>query len=184
MQRQIRLGDACQARQAKLLPGSRLGELPTGTTPLWTSDAVAAGKPASVDLLRLTHQRPDIRLTEPDDVVFTAAGKPVAVLDEAGGAAVAYPARILRVTGGRLCPAAIVDAINAVPAGNAKWPTWLVPETQIDPGLAAEILQSLQRWERQLRQRQALLEELKVLITRSVLSGAIQVARPNEQKGK
>jgi len=184
VQRQIRLGDACQARQVKLLPGSRLGELPTGTTPLWTSDAVAAGMPASVDLLRLTHQRPDIRLTERDDVVFTAARKPVAVLDEAGGAAVAYPARILRITGGRLCPAAIVDAINAVPAGNAKWRTWLVPETQIDPGLAADILQSLQHWERQLHQRQALLEEFKVLITRSVLSGAIQVARPNEQKGK
>lgn len=182
--RRLTLGDALDSRQIRVLPGTRLPGLPTGATPLWTSDAVAQGRSASVDLLSLAQQRPDARLTEPRDVVFTTAGKPAAVLDPAGGAAVAYPARVLRVTGGRLCPAAIVDAINAVPAGNAKWRTWLVPESQIDLDLANEILESLQGWEAQLRQRQALLDELRMIITRSVLSGAIQLPHPHEQKGR
>ncbi len=183
-QRHIRLGDAHRAKHLRLFPGARLAaELPHGATPLWTNEAVAKRRPVSIDLFALTRQHPSVRLTEPRDVVFTTAGKPAAVLDMDGGAAVAYPARILRVTGEMLCPAAIVDVINAVPAGNSKWRTWTVPETQIDPVLANEILESLHGWEKQLRYRQTLLDELRLLVTRSILSGAIQLTDPHEQKG-
>lgn len=181
--RQIRVDDALRAKHLRLISGTRIGDLSSGSTPLWTSAAVAERRPVSVDLLSLTRQHPDARLTQPRDIVFTTAGKPAAVLDLDGGAAVAYPARVLRVTGGRLCPAAIADAVNAVPAGNSKWRTWMVPEVQMDPAAAGDILESLQDWEKHLRQRQTLLDELRTIITRSVLSGAVTVTTTNDQKG-
>ncbi|WP_147681501.1 hypothetical protein [Actinomyces ruminicola] len=181
---QISLGDAYDAKQLRLLPGTRLAEVPRGATPLWTSVAVVEDRPGNVDLLKLTQQHPGIRLTEPDDVVFITAGKPAAVLDREGGAAVAYPARVLRIRSPRLSPAAVVDAINAVPAGNSKWRTWMVPVVQIDLELDQEIRESLRALEDELHRRLADLAALRSLVGCSVLSGAIQVARPNEQKGK
>lgn len=172
----VSLGEAYRHRMIRLIPGTRLPELPAGSTRIWTTDAVAAQTPASVDLLRLAQVHPDLRLTEPADVVFTSHGKPAAVVDNDGGAAVPYPARILRARSTRLAPAGIADAINRVPQGNRKWRTWLVPLVQIDPAYANDMLGALDVWESALRQRKTQLDELRQLVIRSVLTGAVTLA--------
>ena len=107
-------------------------------------------------------------------MIFTAHGQPRAVVDAEGGAAVAYPARILRV-GARvaLSPRAIAETINRVPAGNAKWRTWRVPTVHGRRDTAEELLRRVDAWEDQLRTRQAQVAELRRLIIRSVLPGAL-----------
>lgn len=181
--RRITLGAAEQARLIRVGSGARISDLPKGTMPLWTPQAVAAGVSDSCDLVAFTRAHPRTPLTRPGDVIFTWHGTPAAVLDRNGGAAVCFPARTIRVTSSRMSPAAIVDAINAVPAGNKKWRTWSVTESQIDVDLADTILGSFQDWEAEVRVRQTQLEELRLLVTRSVLSGAIELSLSNEEKG-
>ncbi|MDO5681657.1 MAG: hypothetical protein Q4G46_02345 [Propionibacteriaceae bacterium] len=170
-----RMGDAQRHGLVKLLPGTRVPELPAGSTRLWTAEAVAAGVADSVDLLALTLAVPSVKLTEPGDVVFTTKATPRAVVDAAGGSAVAYPARVLRVTSPKLAPSAVAAAINRLPPGNAQWQTWELPVLQIDEHHASAILDRLDALEADLRRRQAEADELRRLVTRSVLSGAITV---------
>lgn len=173
----LTVGDARRQRMLRILPGARLPVLESGATRLWTADAVATRAPMSVDLLQLTTAVANLRLSQPGDVIFTAHGKPAAVVDADGGSAVAYPARTLRVTSPQLAPGAVADAINRVPQGNAKWQTWPIPLLQIARSDADDILDHLDRLEVELRSRQAQADELRRLITRSVLSGAVTVNR-------
>ncbi len=173
--RSVRMGDAQHHRLLRVLPGARLPELRSGSTRLWTAAGVAARSADTVDLLALTRVAPAAKLTEPGDVVFTTQGTPRAVLDAVGGAAVAYPARILRVTSRGLAPSAVADAINRIPSGNAKWQTWELPILQMDQQQAVDLLAHLDALEADLRRRQAEADELRRLVTRSVLSGAITV---------
>ncbi|MGA4507261.1 hypothetical protein ACQB6R_06055 [Propionibacteriaceae bacterium G1746] len=178
----IRLGDALDQRLATLLSGTRLADLPSGTLRVWDADAVHSSDPRQVDLLALTRAHPHLQLTYPGDVVFTNHGRPRAIVDRAGGSAVAYPARIIRSTSETLVPEAIAEAINQLPPGNGKWRTWPLPVSTISRETADTLMQHLQNWESLLQQRQTQLHELRRLVTRSVLSGAITLS-PTTQKG-
>lgn len=169
------LGQVIDSREAALVPGARLEDTPGGTTPLWNPAAVTAGEPRTVDLVRVVGLHPHVQLTEPDDVVFTLRPQPAATVDRDGGAVVAYPARVLRVRSHRLAPAAIATAINSAPSGNAAWRSWRVPVVQMDRGQADEILARLDSYETDLRLRGAQLAELRSIVDRSVLSGAIEL---------
>lgn len=173
--RTVMLGDAQRHRMVRVMPGARIPELAPGTTRLWTAKAVAAHQAQHVDLLKLTAAVPGLKLTEPGDVVFTNHAKPAAIIDAVGGSAVAYPARILRVTSHHLAPSAVADAVRRVPAGNAKWRTWVIPMLQVARTDADDLLNHLDTLDAQLRERLALAGELRRLVTRSVLSGAITV---------
>lgn len=174
------VGALIEDGQLRVQSGTRMAALPSGTTRLWTAEAVQQQTPAGVDLLALTAGHPNVRLTQAGDVVFTTAGQPAAVVDHIGGAAVAYPARVLRPVGAAVHPGVLAQAINEQPAGHAKWRLWPVPISQGDDAPIAAALAQLDQWRADLQQRHAQLDELQTLLQRSVLSGAIQLPTPNQ----
>ena len=120
-------------------------------------------------------------------MVFTTAGRPRAVVDAVGGAFVAYPARVLRIAPGQpLSPRAIAAAINALPAGNATWRSWPIPVIDADPAAADGILARVDAWAATLHERQSQVEELRRLVMRSVLPGAVTLTenRSDDVKGE
>ncbi len=169
------LGDLVRTRRVRMIPGLRLAHgLPTGTTTLWTAKGVAAQRPESVDLLALTTAHPTFRWAQADDVVFTTAGTPRAVVNTEPNAVVAYPARILRPSpSSPVSPRALAATINTLEPGNSQWRSWQVPVVTGYRGDAEEALKRLDNWEFQLRTRQTQLEELRNLVIRSVLPGAV-----------
>lgn len=175
---QAALGQVVDSREAALVPGTRVKGLPAGSTPLWTAASVAVGEPAGVDLVRLVEARPRAPLTQPGDVVFVAGPRPAAIVDHQGGSAVLHPARVLRVRSTRLAPGAIAAAINAVPPGNSAWRSWRVPVVQIDRADADTLLADLDTYESELHRRRTQLAELRGIVDRSVLSGAIKLDTP------
>lgn len=158
---------------ARMLPGARLGTTEPGRTRLWTPDAVRSGSPQQVDLLTLTQQHPHLALTEPGDIIVITQGQPAAIVDRVGGSAVAYPARVLRLSSPRLTTVAVADAINRLPAGNGKWRTWQLPLTITADPQVEELFNLLADYESQLWERQTLLKELRDVASRSVLSGSL-----------
>jgi hypothetical protein len=184
--RHVTLGEAARNRQVKILPGLRMEPLPEGATPLWTVDAIATGTPGSGDLLAITAAHPNAQLTEAGDVVFTTVGKPRAVVDAPGGSVVAYPARVIRVAPGRpLSPRAITAVINDLDHGNSKWRSWQIPLVQGDPAETDGILGLVDALAGSLRERQTQVDELRRLVVRAVLPGAVAFheTRPHNVKG-
>lgn len=180
------LGDLARSRLIRVIPGNRLASLPTGQVRLWTSTAVAANRPEGVDLLALTSAYPRATLTAPDDVVFTGTGSPHAVVDAGGGSAVAFPARILRVSSTASCsPRAIAAVINALGTGRgmAKWRSWRVPIVSGNRREVEDLLRRIDAWEDQTRAQLDRIAELRRLATRSVTSGAV-VFVPINEKGQ
>lgn len=181
--RHVALGEATRARHMTIIAGTRMGDLPTGGTPLWTAGAVTNNAPHSVDLLTLTSQHPGVHLTQPGDIVFTSAGQPRAIVDAPGGAAVAYPARVIRVARGAPFSArAIAASINELPTGNGKWRTWPIPVAS-DPAEADGVLARIDDLAAELHQRQTQANELRRLAVRSVLSGAVSFHAHTDQPG-
>lgn len=168
------LGAAARRQLVTVVQGVRMEMLPEGATPLWTVGAVTAGVPESVDLLVLSRAHPKAQLSRPGDVVFTTVGAPRAVVDVTGGAAVAYPARAVRVRpGAPLSPRAIAAAINDLPPGHATWRAWQVPLVN-DPAGGDDALARVDELAAALRQRQAQVDELRRLVVRAVLPGAVE----------
>ena len=94
-------------------------DIAAGTLPVWTvSDGVPVREPRLDPLAALALSRS--WLTEPGDVVCSPGGR--ALIDETGGALVAYPARALRVLGGGpFIPQQLRHAVEAAgPAGNRE----------------------------------------------------------------
>ncbi len=172
------LGDLARKRMVRLIPSRRIGSLPDGQMRLWTADAVRTRTPRGVDLLTLTSSCPDFTSTEPGDVVFTGSGAPRAVVDAEGGSAVAFPARILRVSKTASCsPRVIAATINGLgqSSGLAKWRSWRVPLVAGNRRDVEDLMCRIGAWEDQTRARLAQIEELRRLATRSVTSGAVAV---------
>lgn len=166
------LGAAARRRLVTIIPSVRMENLPEGTTPLWTAAALATGVPESVDLLALSQGHPTAQLSHPGDVVFTTVGTPRATVDVMGGAAVAYPARVVRVgPAAPLSPRAIAAAINDLPAGHATWRAWQVPLVS-DPG-GDDALARVDELAAAVQQRQTQVDELRRLVVRAVLPGAV-----------
>ncbi len=187
----VALGEASRALAVRVLSGTRLDDvdaLPSGSTRVWTADSLRTGRPAtSVDLLSLTRLAPKAVLTQPDDVVFCPVGSPSAVVDAVGGAAVLYPARVLRVSKtASLSPRAIAATIGALPAGSGSWRGWQVPVASARAA-GEDTLRLLDEWEQQLTDRQNVVDELRQVVIRSVLSGAVEVTRTSpeiDEKGQ
>lgn len=183
--RHTSLGEAARSRQVAVLPGVRMEALPEGATPLWTAESLGTGTSTTVDLLALSTAHPNARLTEAGDVVFTSVGKPRAVVDAVGGGVVAYPARIIRVTPGRpLSPRAIAAAVNDLEHGNSKWRSWRIPLVQGDPADADGVLALVDALAESLRARQAQVDELRRLVVRAVLPGAVAFHETRPTTGK
>lgn len=109
-----------------VLPGHRLpAGLPAGGVRIIGAAEVAGEARYGVRSVdRLAVAASDVRLTEPGDIVFTTAGRPRALADREGGAAVEYPARVLRLRqGAPFVRASVLARINAAAPGT-PWRAW------------------------------------------------------------
>ena len=139
------------------------------------------------DPLDLAEFAPAATRTEPGDIVFTDK-PPAAVMDEAGGHLVAYPARVLRLTSkAPIGPRTLVEVINLQPESAREWTAWRVPEftpTQRDQVESA--LKDLARTKVALTRRLASADQLTQTLIQGVAAGAITIitgSNPTSTKG-
>lgn len=142
------------------------------------------GAPARhIGLLDLAAKYPASRLTQPGDVVFCTSPRPTAMVDTQGGAAVVFPARVLRIDtgdpGGLLADVVAAD-INKLPSADKTWRQWRLRRTpDAQRKKLGGTLARLQHEQQQARERLGLLEELVTLITDGVAGGSLTLTDPS-----
>ncbi|MCV7078834.1 hypothetical protein [Mycobacterium szulgai] len=113
--------------------------------------------------------------TEPGDVIFVEKPRPRAWVDRVGGAMVACPARIIRLSASaEVGPLVLATLINETACPGSEWPTWSVP---VLPRGEAERLEAAlaeaDEYERQASRRVAAVRELKTALINGVAAGAL-----------
>ena len=177
----VTLGDLKDRGHVILRRGSRLDAslaAPEGTI---TTLAPGTGPALAFDPLDLEGRFPNATRTKPGDVVFTDK-PPAAVLDEAGGHLVAYPARILRLApGAPLGPHALVALINNQAATAREWTAWRVPTFTADQRDQVEAeLAGLAVTMSSLRERLAVADQLTHALIDGIAAAAITVPERHE----
>ena len=121
------------------------------------------------------------RVTSPGDIVFCTSPRPTAIVDTEGDAVVEYPARVLRIDSGDpdgLLSETVRADINALPATNTDWRTWLLRRISHDQrdvlGLALEAIRDRQS---QTRAHLAQLEELATLLIDASADSSVTLTR-------
>jgi hypothetical protein len=176
----LTVSDALRQRQLRMVQGNRSGFdlVEGGTVPvLGVTELTGTPAPRRVDRLAFLGGTTAARLTEPGDVVFCTSPRPRAVVDAAGGSAVQYPARVLRihpVDGEGMSPHVLAHTINAQPEHSRAWRTWpvhrLVPEQvqAVDAALTALKQESVA-----VRHRLAELDSLRDALLTAATAGAL-----------
>lgn len=177
----VTLGEAAERRLVRLLPGNRQGfdlredgTVPVLGVPELTRDEARGSR--RVDRLTFLGTYDVARLTEPGDVVFCTSPRPRAAVDETGGSAVQYPARVLRVDpvrGEGLVSRLVASAINAQPARSRAWRSWSLPRVpagQVIP--LGTALAALDHAKAATRARLVELDELHHTLVQGVTSGS------------
>jgi len=113
--------------------------------------------------------------TEPGDVIFVQKPRPRAWVDLHGGAMVASPARILRLSGAAdFGPRVLAAAINETATAGSEWPSWTVPEMTAEEAARLEAaLGDLERYEAEARRRVEAARALKTALIDGVAAGAL-----------
>lgn len=177
----VTIGEATGRRLVRVLPGNRQGfnlredgNVPVLGVAELTGDGVRGSR--RVDRLTFLGTYDAARLTEPGDVVFCTSPRPRAVVDETGGSAVQYPARVLRIDphrGEGLISYLVASAIHVQPATSRAWRGWSLPRVPVGQVVPVEVaLDALDREKATTRARLAELDELHHTLVQGVTSGA------------
>jgi hypothetical protein len=167
------LGELRDERKLTLKRGNRI-DLAHGT-----SDGAIRVLPADdglafdpVDAERLY---PHSTRTEPGDVIFAEKPQPRAWVDPLGGAMVAAPARILRLSPtADFGPRVLAAVINETATAGSEWPTWTVPEMSANEAFRLEAaLGEIEHYEAEARRRLDAARELKTALIDGVAAGAL-----------
>jgi len=176
------LGELRDAGHLRLKRGSRIDPAdadPDGTVRVLSAERDGDGVRLVARLDPLDAERHYGRAvrTEPGDVVFAERPRPQAFVDEAGGAIVASPSRILRLTpSAPVGPWALAAIINDLPADStsAEWETWTVPELpRGDAGALDETLRRIDGYAAELRQRLSASDELRRALMDGFAAGTV-----------
>lgn len=180
----LALGAALRQKLLRVVSGNRSGFdlVEDGTVPV-TGVTELTGTPAEprqVDRLAFLGGDAAARLTEPGDVVFCTSPRPRAVVDTVGGAAVQYPARVLRidpVKGEGLSPHVLAHSVNAQPERSRAWRTWPVPRLAADQVHPADVaLGALEREKGAVRTRLDELDSLHDALVAGATGGALTLS--------
>lgn len=142
-----------------------------GSEPRWIDRLVEAGRYYSAG-----H-------TEPGDVVFSTH-PPRAIVDEEGGAIVAFPSRILRPDPGKagIGPRALAATINRL-GDNAEWKTWQIPRfpaaliQRVEDAIAGAIEHLAE-----VRKHEAAAADLVISLIQGVAAGSVTLDAPDTEK--
>ncbi|MBG6190200.1 hypothetical protein IWX64_001136 [Arthrobacter sp. CAN_A212] len=185
------LGDLAAAGVVAYLPGNRIEvadllerePAAPGTIRVFTVGSLLdAGPLATMDRFRFATQYPAGRLTEPGDVVFCTGPKPWAIVDCEGAAAVAYPARILRIVDGGqpgrgqpgLVARLLAEDINSQASTARRWRSWTVRAVDVDQrDLLSRTLDAVEQERLAALERVNQLTQLATLIMDGVASNTV-----------
>lgn len=170
------LAELRHSGQLEMRRGSRISAGhadPAGTVPVLSADG-------STDTLLLDPFDAD-RLyrratrTEPGDVIVLDGRRPAARVDERGGALVASPSRILRLTPtAPVGPHALAAIVNDVAPPGSEWPTWSVPELPpTESGLLDAVLAAAAAHKEVLHRHDQALRDLVTNLIHGVAAGAV-----------
>lgn len=131
--------------------------------------------PIALDPFDAALQYPQAARTEPGDVIFIEKPRPRAWVDSVGGAMVASPARILRLTeAAEVGPHVLATVINEKASPGSEWKTWSVPVLGREETERLEAaLRAADAYEAQARRRAQAAVELKSALIDGVASGAL-----------
>jgi hypothetical protein len=112
--------------------------------------------------------------TEAGDVLFIEKPEPRAWVDPLGGALVASPARILRLTDkAGFGPRLLAAVINHAPAGS-EWKSWAVPAvSRAEADRIEAVLAEVEEYQQQARRRVAAADDLIISLIAGLAAGAI-----------
>lgn len=178
----ISVREAIRRKFVRVLSGNRAGfELDEDGNvcvigvPELTSTTVVGSR--RVDRLTFLGTHDVARLTEAGDVLYCTSPRPCALVDEVGGSAVQYPARVLRVDpvrGEGLSPHVIAYAINAQPSSSRAWQSWSLPRVPAEQVVVvATALSGLHRDKAATRARLLDLDHLERTVVQGVTSGSL-----------
>jgi hypothetical protein len=177
------------AGNLRYINGNRLDDADltpsAGTRILGTDELLNphGAQPRFITLLDFAANYPAGRLTEPGDVVFCTSPRPAAIVDNDGGSAVVFPARVLRIDAGDpggLVPDVVAADINSLPAADKAWRQWRLRRTpDAQRKKLSETLARLQHEQQEARERLKQLEELATLITDGVAGGSLTLTDPS-----
>lgn len=178
----ISVREAIRRKVVRVLSGNRAGfdldedgnVCVIGVPELTSTNVVGSRR---VDRLTFLGTHDVARLTEAGDVVYCTSPRPCAVVDEVGGSAVQYPARVLRVDpvrGEGLSPHVIAHAINAQPASSRAWHSWSLPRVPAEQMVVvAAALSGLHREQAAASARLLDLDHLERTVVQGVTSGSL-----------
>lgn len=174
----VLLGDALDAREARLIPGIRLDLAHTtdddGYPVIGRAEVLArAASDRRIDRVTLALEYPRAQLTLPGDVIVLSGRRPAALVDRDGSSVVEYPARVLRLRDETLAPDVVAADINGLP-GAVPLKRWLL--RRVPPGQKAGLREALAgivaaRWDAE--RRASALAELEALVTDAFAAGAL-----------
>ncbi|MFF2557401.1 helix-turn-helix transcriptional regulator [Nocardia sp. NPDC058058] len=115
--------------------------------------------------------------TEPGDVIFADRPRPVAFVDERGGALVASPSRVLRLApNAGIGPRALAVIINQLPETARDWQSWSVPVIDKDEVLRLEaVLTDAAHYREHLRERLRAADDLEHALIDGIGAGALSL---------
>lgn len=184
------LGELVSNKTVRLFSGTRFNQQSLTASPknglkVWTIADLREGSPsAAVSYFDLARSYGHTVLTVPGDVVFSAQGVPVAVVDRDGSHAVNYPARILRIDAAAVsgvAPDVLAMDINA--ADHSAWRRWEIHRLPAETAHPLERILGALAGERQAAmQRVALLDNMSHQLIRAISSDGLEIIVPNTGK--
>ncbi|OJU39922.1 MAG: hypothetical protein BGN97_13945 [Microbacterium sp. 69-10] len=174
----VMLGDALQAREARLIPGIRLEPADTAADdgyPVIGRGEVLAHEASDrrIDRMRLATAYPRAQLTLAGDVIVLSGAHPAAVVDADGSSVVEYPARVLRLNDETLAPEVVAADVNALTDALPlrRWLLRRIPTGQRT--VLRTALTEIVGARRDAERRASDLAELERLVTDAVVAGAL-----------
>jgi hypothetical protein len=185
MLRRRSLGELVEAGHARVRRGSRIDPAhaeEAGSVAVLAADG--ALEHLRLDPFAAARSYPRAARTEPGDVIFTERPRPRARVDDAGGALVASPSRLLQLApAAGVGPHAVAAIINEQPVDARDWQAWEVP---VLPAAEADALDAALAaatdYEAALSKRLEAVGTLKAAVIDGVTAGVVTL-RTDEKEG-
>lgn len=180
------LGELAATGQILVKRGSRINREhsdPTGSVRVMSADG--ATDDLRLDPLDAERHYPRAKRTEAGDVIILHSPRPLARVDTLGGALVAAPSKIIRLTRSlALGPHALAAVINELAPDGSEWQEWNVPVLLQQEAAALDAaLASAAAHQELLRSHIEAMKDLTRNLIQGVAAGAVTIHAPISKAG-
>lgn len=188
------VGSAVERGEIKIIAGHRLDPAdlsPGGSVAVLGVEEIVGSAVTGqrrVDRLDFAARYPSGRSTEPGDVAFCTAPRPSAIVDDAGGSVVVYPARVARImdpSSSAITPRMLAADINALPVSAKSLRNWAIRRVQPDQVCAVDrVLTDIHSHQRALTCQLRELDQLAALVATGAAAAVITISAPTDETPK